>query len=446
MVSLSTIRRQFKVCLIGDGYVGKTSIRRTYLREGFKRSYIPTLGVDFAQKSMEYDGVPTNLVIWDIAGQPAYAGLRKRYYEGASGLILVYSVIDRTSFDNASKWLVEAHGFMQKIPPLVIAANKIDLSSTHPEEETVSPAEGKEFARVFSEKLNTPVFFIETSALKGINIDEAFYELVSMMVGGKEAKPSVPKEEAPIEPPEIKTTYGVATESTSTTEEVTSSESVATSMEEIQEEPSSEPVISSSEEIEEEKPSVEIKPLTSITQEETTSEESVSSVAEIEEETPSEAHFIPASTLDETTTTDDSAAISKEIEIDPVTALSKDSGYLQEDSIGKEMARLVDLRAELQAAEEGLASVISELETKLLNLRNVVHVKKIMYEHLKKELETTRKEWAEAYNEYLNTDQRRKDELLRRSKEIDRIRKRIDEIGKLVRSRVSDLEMKKFSE
>ena len=408
MTSKPTIRRQFKICLIGDGYVGKTSIRRTYLREGFKKSYIPTLGVDFAQKSLEYEGVPTNLVIWDIAGQPAYAGLRKRYYEGTSGIILVYSVVDRESFDNASKWLVEAHGFVQKLPPLVIAANKIDRSSTHPKEETVSPEEGREFAKTFSEKLNTQVFFIETSALKGINIDEAFFELIRMMTGGK---PSVAKVETQVQPPEIETTPAVEKESTSMPQEDASSDV--------------------SEEIKEETPS----------------EITASSDAEVEEETTPEAHFIPASTSSEVTTTgSESTAISTEPEIDPVTSLAKDSGYLQEDTIGKEMAKLVDLRSDLNKAEEDLAIVMSELERSLLNLRNVVHVKKIMYEHLKKELETTRKEWAEAYNEYLNTEQRRKDELLRRSKEIERIRKSIDEIGKTVRSRVSDLEMKKFSE
>ena len=60
---------QFKICLIGDGFVGKTSIRRKYLKGGFKRSYIPTLGVDFAQKTLKYEGRHTNLVIWDIAGR-----------------------------------------------------------------------------------------------------------------------------------------------------------------------------------------------------------------------------------------------------------------------------------------------------------------------------------------------------------------------------------------
>lgn len=375
-----TIRRQFKVCLIGDGYVGKTSIRRTYLKEGFKRSYIPTMGVDFAQKAMEYEGVPTNLVIWDIAGQDKFQNLRKRYYEGASGLILVYSVVDRTSFDNASKWLVEAHGFVKNLPPLVIAANKIDLSPTHPKEETVSPEEGKEFATSFSEKLNTPVFFIETSALKGINIDEAFYKLVSMMVGEKE-----PQKE---------------------TEKV-----VASSITPKRDEASYAPVESSLTE---------------------TASETVSTMAPVTTET--------------TKIEAESETTSEEFEIDPITALSKDSVYIEEDSIGKEMAKLVDLRAELKTSEEELAKTISELEKKLHFLRNVVHVKKIMYEHLKKELETTRKDWAEAYNEFVNIDQRKKDELERRSRQIEEIRESIEEIGRIVRGKVSDLEMKRFSE
>ena len=126
------IRRHFKVCLMGDGFVGKTSIRRTYLREGFKKSYMPTMGVDFTQKALDFEGVPTTLVIWDIAGQKQFQNLRTRYYEGASGLILVYSITDRPSFENASKWLIEAHRFMRKIPPVIVAANKIDLNPEHP--------------------------------------------------------------------------------------------------------------------------------------------------------------------------------------------------------------------------------------------------------------------------------------------------------------------------
>lgn len=182
MENRSTIRWQFKVCLLGDGYVGKTSIRRRYLRKGFKRSYYPTIGVDFAQRTTEFEGVLANLIIWDIAGQTTYESLRKRYYEGASGLIFVYSVVDRTSFDNASKWLIEAHGHVQKLPPVIIAANKIDLYPNFRKEDSVTPEEGQEFTEKYSEKLNTPMFFIETSALEGTNIDELFFELVRMMI------------------------------------------------------------------------------------------------------------------------------------------------------------------------------------------------------------------------------------------------------------------------
>jgi small GTP-binding protein len=182
MENRSTVRWQFKVCLIGDGYVGKTSIRRKYLRKGFKKAYYPTIGVDFAQRTIEFDGISANLVIWDIAGQTTRESLRKRYYDGASGLILVFSIMDRTSFENASKWLIEARSFTQQMPPIIIAANKIDLYLSNPKEQLVSLEEGKEFTETFSEKLNTPMYFIETSALDGTNIDELFHHLVKMMV------------------------------------------------------------------------------------------------------------------------------------------------------------------------------------------------------------------------------------------------------------------------
>ncbi len=159
-----------------------------YLREGFKRSYIPTLGVDFAQKSLVFEGTPTNLVIWDIAGQVAFQRLRRRYYEGSSGIILVYSVDDRSSFDKALKWIVEAHEFMKKIPPLMIVANKVDLRDTLRQEDIVTTEEGKAFAESVSQKLNTQSVFIETSAKNGTNIDETFDALTKMMMEDVEPK------------------------------------------------------------------------------------------------------------------------------------------------------------------------------------------------------------------------------------------------------------------
>jgi small GTP-binding protein len=336
---LKKFRRQYKLCLIGDGYVGKTSIRRKYLKEGFKASYLPTLGVDFAQKALTHDGVLTNLVIWDIAGQPAFQGLRRRYYEGSSAILLVYSVVDRESFDNASKWLVEAHGFLGSLPPVVIIGNKIDLRSGYSSEEVVSPDEGKAFSDKMSQKLNTPSIFIETSALTGENIDQAFDSLLGLLF------------------------------------------------------------------------SREVKEVTKPT-------------------TPTDAP------------TD---AVSKEGEIDPVTLLKKDSVHLQEEQIGRAMTELVNLRTELKNAEEDLANTVSKMETSLLNLKNVVHVKRIMYEHLQQQLRQTRQEWSDAYDEYMQIEKRKKAEIERRSKQIDDIRSRVENVGRIIRTRVGDLDMKKMT-
>ncbi len=359
------IRRQFKVCLIGDGYVGKTSLRRKYLREGFKRSYIPTLGVDFAQKSLIYKGSPTNLVIWDIAGQVAFQNLRRRYYEGSSGIILLYSVDDRSSFDSALKWIVEAHGFVKELPPLMIVANKTDLRDTLRQEDIVTTEEGEAFAESVSEKLNVQTVFIETSAKTGKNIDETFETLTKMMIGDDE--------------PEV--VSQPVTHEISTSQTVIKSESTA-----------------------------------------------------------------PTSPTPQTTIDTEPAEVNGKNEIDPVTLLSSDSEHLQEEQIGLAMTQLQTLRAELKISEEELASTLSKMETDMLNLKNIVHVKRIMFEHLKEQLKTTREEWSEAYEKYTATEKRRKEEFALRNKQIEEIRGRINEVGKRIRTHVSDLDMKKMSE
>lgn len=342
---MEKFRRQYKICLVGDGYVGKTSIRRKYLKEGFKASYLPTLGVDFAQKAVTHKGIPTNLVIWDIAGQPAFQGLRRRYYEGTSGIVLVYSVVDRESFDNASKWLVEAHGFMGSLPPIIVIGNKVDLRSERPKEEVVTPDEGKAFAEMFSQKLNMPSIFIETSALTGENIDEAFDALIGLLIGDKK-------------------------EPTKETEAVSA------------------------------------------------------------------------------TTPETPVAVTPQVptEIDTVTLLKKDSPYHQEEQIGKAMTELVNLRAELKNAEDDMANTVMKLESTLLNLKNVVHVKKIMYEHLQHQLRDTRQEWSDAYEEYMKVEKQKKAEIEKRTKQIQEIRSRVEHIGRTIRTRVGDLDMKKMTE
>jgi hypothetical protein len=99
-----------------------------------------------------------------------------------------------------------------------------------------------------------------------------------------------------------------------------------------------------------------------------------------------------------------------------------------EKPVKESPTEILNLRAELERAESELSNITSDLDTVLLNLKNTVHVKRIMYEHLKKQLRETRQEWSDAYEEYVKTNQRKKAELDKRNMEIDDLRQRITEI------------------
>ena len=412
----STRRWQFKICLIGDGYVGKTSIRRKYLGQGFRSNYIPSLGVDFAQKTVVYgDDETVRLVIWDIAGQPQFQSLRRRYYEGCSGLILVYSVVDREAFDNCTKWLVEAKGFMEKFPALIIVGNKIDLRPYHPKDAIISYEEGLEFAKKFSERLDTPAIFIETSALTGENIDRAFDQLTRMMINPQDRQTVTTMHEVHMDTleeskPPVSGPFDSTAPAPETKEEskpkASSPFASVTSAPETKEE--SEPSVTS--------------PLASTT----------SAIATEEESRPSVSRSF-AST---------SSTLESEEEREPVGKAI----LPQEDEVALKMTELIELRAKLKKAEEEFRDYSLEVETRLLNLRNTVHVKKIMYEHLRQQLAQTRQEWADAYDEHVQLDQTKKSEVENRLTNIENLRKQIDAIERSVRRKVHELDLERMRE
>ncbi len=176
-----------KAVLIGDGAVGKTSMRRNYLGEEFIEGHLATIGVDLATKRVLYDGEVIKFILWDLAGQPSFEQVRGHYYHGSNGIILVYSITDPTSFDNASKWLVEAYRNLGYLPPTIIVGNKVDLRGTTNGPE-VTTEQGVAFTEHFIEKLGVPARFIETSAKTGENISTAFHSLLEMMAEAEAKK------------------------------------------------------------------------------------------------------------------------------------------------------------------------------------------------------------------------------------------------------------------
>ena len=118
--------RFFKIVICGNVQVGKTSIRRRYIGEGFKKNYILTLGADFAVTTYK----SAKIQIWDLAGQEGFQFLLKEYYRGANAGIVVFDVTRRETLQNLSYWL--ENFVLTKSGnrvPLLIVGNKIDLRS-----------------------------------------------------------------------------------------------------------------------------------------------------------------------------------------------------------------------------------------------------------------------------------------------------------------------------
>lgn len=174
-------KRIFKVTLLGDGAVGKTSLRKTYLGEGFQTGYSMTIGADFAVKRLKIDGADFVAQIWDLAGQQRFSAVREVYYRGTSGCLLVFDITRRSSFENIPSWIAELlKNNNQRIVPLVLIGNKSDLRDTAPD--PVLREQAEEYARSLSSWSGFTVPYIETSAKTGENVDEAFRTLLKNIV------------------------------------------------------------------------------------------------------------------------------------------------------------------------------------------------------------------------------------------------------------------------
>ena len=163
--------RLWKIVLVGDGAVGKTSIRKRYLGLGFETDYLSTMGADFALHDTTLKETQIRWQIWDLAGQPMFKDVVQAYYTKIFGGVVVYDVTRRQTFDNVEIWLNDMwkNSGRDRNVPVVLLANKVDLREEGAE--TVSTDEGKKLA----ESLGIP--FIETSAKSGKGVEAAFDKL-----------------------------------------------------------------------------------------------------------------------------------------------------------------------------------------------------------------------------------------------------------------------------
>ncbi|KAH9302587.1 hypothetical protein KI387_014170 [Taxus chinensis] len=159
----------FKVVLIGDSAVGKSQLLARFARNEFNLDSKATIGVEFQTRTLVIDHKTVKAQIWDTAGQERYRAVTSAYYRGAVGAMLVYDISKRQTFDHVARWLEELRGHADNNIVIMLIGNKCDLGNLR----AVPIEDAKEFAQ------REGLFFMETSALEAINVESAFYTVLT---------------------------------------------------------------------------------------------------------------------------------------------------------------------------------------------------------------------------------------------------------------------------
>jgi Ras-related protein Rab-1A len=162
----------FKVLLLGNSDVGKSSLILRYVDGTWSNTFIPTIGVDFKVKTIEVDNKKIKMQIWDTAGQERFRTVIASYFKGSHGVLLIYDVTNKTSFKQLESWLEIIENNASEDILKILIGNKIDLE----EDREVTKEEGQSFANMHN------IQFMETSAKMNTNVNEAFEALAKIMM------------------------------------------------------------------------------------------------------------------------------------------------------------------------------------------------------------------------------------------------------------------------
>jgi small GTP-binding protein len=169
----------YKILLIGDSSVGKTSVLLRYIDGNFDPESRSTIGVDFKVASLDVAGKHVKLQLWDTAGQETFRTIVSSYYRGSHGVIFVYDVTAEQTFLSVERWLNEATMNLRQKVPMLLIANKVDLE----DQRQVTAERGAKFAQEHGME------FLEGSALLNTNIKEAFDRMAASLVKATRVEP-----------------------------------------------------------------------------------------------------------------------------------------------------------------------------------------------------------------------------------------------------------------
>eukprot|EP00478_Filoreta_tenera_P002038 GABV01002085.1.p1 GENE.GABV01002085.1~~GABV01002085.1.p1 ORF type:complete len:248 (+),score=69.95 GABV01002085.1:101-745(+) len=163
---------KFKICLLGEGRVGKTSILLRYIRNEFSDKQTSTVQASYLEKRLNIGGQSYTLTIWDTAGQERYHALGPIYYRDSNAALLVYDVTDRESFNKVQNWVKELKKIVGEDISLFIAGNKIDRER----DRQVPDAD----AQAYASKVGAQLTF--TSAKTGKGVEDTFLGILKTLV------------------------------------------------------------------------------------------------------------------------------------------------------------------------------------------------------------------------------------------------------------------------
>ncbi len=165
----------FKILLLGDASVGKTSFTKRYCYNIFNPSERLTIGVDFHVKTIELNDKKIKLQIWDVGGEERFRFLLPTYCLGANAAFLLYDITRPSTLDNISEWMTIVRQKGGPIP-IMLVGSKIDLSK-------ISRQVPRDYGIQIAEK-NKMASFVEISAKDNVNVDDAFNVLTELTLEG----------------------------------------------------------------------------------------------------------------------------------------------------------------------------------------------------------------------------------------------------------------------
>lgn len=182
-----------EVLMVGDSGAGKSCLLLRFTDNTFSTEFISTIGVDFKVKEIEIDGKAVTLQMWDTAGQERFRNITQSYYRGSNGVVVVFDITDRMTFDHLTFWLKEIEKHASPTITRLLVGNKQDLK----ESRSVSRQEAELLASQYG------MGYIEASAKTGYHIEKMFCALAEVMMETQKRTPE-PEASAAIEIPVAK--------------------------------------------------------------------------------------------------------------------------------------------------------------------------------------------------------------------------------------------------